>query len=174
MARLGRAQPFAPKFRGFRLGTATIVVSGTIIGAAESDIVAGGKTIILTVTGDSWVASGATFDAQRANIIAGLTSAGAELLGWNNTVKTLQGVAGVVQTSPSVVTITLDARPSYTITVNETITVTVPGTALLLGSALVATPTFTITDGGAVTVFQTAQCVYMSGPMTMFRAGRAA
>ena len=38
----------------------------------EADIVAGGKRIILTLTGDTWVAAGATFDAQRQAIINGL------------------------------------------------------------------------------------------------------
>lgn len=173
MARTGRSFP-VPRRQSFRLGGASIALTGTIVGATESDIVAGGKTIILTVTGDSWVASGATFDAQRANIIAGLTSAGAELLGWNNTVKALQGVAGVVRTSATVVTITLDAQATYSITANETVTVTVPSTALVLGAAIVAAPTFTVTHSGAIVTFRSAQFIYMGDTMTMFRAGRAA
>lgn len=149
MARLGRAQPFPPKFKAPRVGTASIALTGTVTTANEGDIVTGGKTIILTVTGDTWVADGATFNAQRQNIIDGLTSAQAEALGWNNVVKVLQGVAGVVRTSDSVVTITLDAQATYLITANETITATVPGSALNLGGAIVASPTFTITEGAA-------------------------
>lgn len=150
MARLGRAQPFGPKFKAPRVGTASIVLSGTITAStSQTDIVAGGKTIILTVTGDTWVASGATFNAQRQNIINGMTSAGSDLLGWNNVVKALQGVAGVVRTSDSVVTITLDAQATYSISTAETITVTVPGTALNLGGALVASPTFTVATAAA-------------------------
>ena len=124
--------------------TSSVALTGTVTTALKTDIVSGGKTIILTLTGDTWVTVGATFDAQRANIIAGLTSAGSELLGWNNVVKALQGVAGVVQTSTTVVTITLDAQATYNITAPETITVTVPATALTGAGALVATPTFTI------------------------------
>lgn len=124
--------------------TNSVALTGTVTTALEADIVSGGKTIILTLTGDTWVTVGATFDAQRQNIINGLTSAGAELLGWNNVVKALQGVAGVVQTSTTVVTITLDAQATYNITAPETITVTVPATALTGAGALVATPTFTI------------------------------
>jgi hypothetical protein len=100
------------------------------------------------------VTAGATFDGQRANIIAGLTSAQSELLGWNNVVKALQGVAGVVRTSGTVVTITLDAQITYNITSTETITVTVPSTALTGGGALVATPTFTVSATGGATVYQ--------------------
>jgi hypothetical protein len=58
-------------------------------------------------------------------------------------------VAGVVRTSASVVTITLDAQATYSITANETITATVPSTALLLGVAIVAAPTFVVNDGAA-------------------------
>lgn len=129
--------------------TISIALSGTITSSTtETDIVAGGKTIILTLTGDTWVASGATFNAQRQNIINGLTSAQSELFGWNNVVKALQGVAGVVRTSNTVVTITLDAQLTYNITAQETITATVPGSALTLGVGAVAAPTFTVSIAG--------------------------
>ncbi len=132
----------------------TVSLSGTITSAAETDIVAGGKTIVLTLSGDSWVTAGATFDGQRQNIINGLTSGGAEANGWNNVVKALQGVAGVVRTTATVVTITLDAQATYDITSAETITVTVPATALVAGTALVASPTFTVnTSGGTLNRF---------------------
>jgi hypothetical protein len=147
MARLGRAQPFKPLILQRRFATASAVLTGTVTSSiTQTDIRAGGKTIILTVVGDSWVASGATFDGQRQNIINGLTSAQAEALGWNNTVKALQGVAGVVRTSDSVVTITLDAQATYTITATETVTVTIPGSAVVLGAAIVAAPTFTVSQ----------------------------
>ena len=151
MARLGRSQPFPPRRRGGGQGSEVIALTGTVTSANEVDIVAGGKTIILTVTaGVGWVAAGATFDGQRQNIIDGLTSAQSELLGWNNVVKALQGVAGVVRTSDLIVTITLDAQATYSITANETITVTVPATALVGNVAVVASPTFTITEGAGV------------------------
>lgn len=152
MARLGRAQPFTPKFKAPRIGTASVAVSGTATtSATEADIVAGGKTIIITVTGDTWVASGGTFDAQRQNIINGIDSAQAEATGWDAVVKATQGVAGVVRTSDSIVTVTLDAQATYNITATETITVTVPSTALLLGASLVGSPTFQITAAGGST-----------------------
>ena len=50
----------------------------------------------------------------------------------------------VTRTSATVVTITLPAFPTCDITVNETITVTVPATAVASGGAIVATPTFLI------------------------------
>ena len=145
MARIARSIPSYPYISIGDRPVATVALSGTITAATiQADIPARGKTVILTVSDDIWVASGATFDAQRQNIIDGMVSAQSEALGWNNTVKTLQGVAGVVRTSDTVVTITLDAQITYTITANETITVTVPATALTRGDSAVASPTFTI------------------------------
>lgn len=119
-------------------GTATASITA-------SDVVAGGKTIIITLTGDTWIAAGAgSFDAQRANIIAGITSAQSEVNGWNAVVQLLQQVTGVVRTSDTVVTLTLDAFAIYSITAQETITVTVPSTAVTSGLSTVATPTFTV------------------------------
>jgi hypothetical protein len=124
-----------------------VALTGTVTSATEADIVTGGKTIILTLTNDTWVASaGSQFDNQRQNIIDGLTSAGAELLGWNNEVRDKEVVASVVRTSDTVVTITLTASPLYDITALETITVTVPHEALQTtsGTDVVATPTFDV------------------------------
>lgn len=134
---------------------ATIALTGTVTASiTEADIVNGGKTIILTITNDTWIAAGAaSFDLQRQNIINGLTSAQSETFGWNLVPKALQGVAGVVRTSDTVVTITLDAFATYNITATETITATIPATALTGGVAVVASPTFAITAtaGGATT-----------------------
>lgn len=127
-------------------------LTGTITTATELNIVAGGKTVILTVANDTWVAAGGVFDAQRANIIAGLTSAGAEAGGWNATVKPAIPLANVTRDSNVKVTIVLPAVVAYTITANEIITVTVPATAVVAAGAIVASPTFTITNIDAPTV----------------------
>lgn len=116
-------------------GTATASIT-------ESDIVTGGKTIILTLTGDTWVT--ATFDAQRQNIINGLDSAQSEGTGWDAEVKAKEVVTAVVRTSDTIVTITLSAAAAYDVTVQETITATIPATALTLGGEVVASPTFTV------------------------------
>lgn len=147
------ASPWATEPWGAEADAAggSIALTGTATTATEADIVAGGKTIVLTLTGDTWVTAGATFDAQRANIIAGLDSAQSELLGWDNVVKALQGVSGVVRTSDTVCTITLDAQATYSITADETITATIPATALTGGVAIVAAPTFDVTEGAGVT-----------------------
>ena len=148
MPRLGRARPHRPILSKWVSPIA--VVTGTATAAiVESDIVAGGKTIILTLTGTTWVAAGGTFNGQRQNIINGMDSDQAEATGWDATVKATQGVAGVVRTSSTVVTITLDAQATYNITAQEVITITIPATALVGGAAIVATPTFTVDAAAA-------------------------
>lgn len=130
----------------------TAALTGTITASVnESDIVTGGKTLIITLVGETWIAAGAgSFDLQRDEIIAGVDSAQSEATGWDLVPKATQSITGVVRTSDTVVTITWDAFATYNITAQETITVTVPATAVTGGVALVATPTFTIdTVGGA-------------------------
>jgi hypothetical protein len=151
MARIGRSFPVPIRFTP-KLGATTCALSGTISGATEADIVTGGKTIILVLTGDTWVAAGATFNAQRQNIINGLTSAQSEGTGWNAVVKAGMAVTDVVRTDNLTVTITLEAFGTYNITANETITVTVPATALVRNTAVIANPTFTVTAAGAAVV----------------------
>ena len=132
--------------RGFVGGKARAVLTGTITASVtEADIVTGGKTLIITLTGDTWIAAGAgSFDLQRQAIINGCTSAQSEALGWNPVPKALQTLGPVVRTSDTVVTITWDAFSTYNITAQETITVTVPASALTGAVAIVATPTFAV------------------------------
>lgn len=152
MARFGRSFPIKPVRSIIKFLVGSAVISGTATASiTEADIVTGGKTIVITLIGDTWVASGATFNAQRQNIINGLDSAQSEATGWDAVVKATQGVAGVVRTSDTVVTITLDAFATYNITAQETITVTIPSTAVNLGTAIVGSPTFTVSATGSVT-----------------------
>ncbi len=134
-----------PTFDIAYVAPATATATGTITPAAtEPTIVSGGRTLVLTLAGETWVTAGALFDAERQNLIDGLVSAQAEATGWNGIVKAGLAVTDVVRTSATVVTITLPAFASYDITARETITATVPATAVTGGSQMVATPTFDI------------------------------
>lgn len=153
MARFGRSFPIRYTRSRIKFLSGSAVVTGTATASiTEADVVTGGKTIIITLIGDTWVSSGATFNAQRQNIINGIDSAQSEGTGWDAVVKATQGVSGVVRTSDTVVTITLDAFATYNITAQETITVTIPATAVNLGTAIVASPTFTVSTTGGVVV----------------------
>ena len=127
--------------------TLSAAITGTVTTAVESDIVAGGKTIIITLTNETWV-SGADFTNALPSIRNNLFSAQSEAGGWNNKVRFNIPDANIVRTSDTVVTITLQAQADYSITANETITVTVPYQATTHGTQFVASPTFTITNEG--------------------------
>jgi hypothetical protein len=128
----------------------TSVTTGTAVPTqTEADIVSGGKTIILTLTDDTFVAAGSgpigsTADTQA--IIDGLDSAQSELTGWNNEVRDKELTTSVVRTSDTVATITLTASAAYDITATETITATIPASVLVTsGIDVVSDPTFTVT-----------------------------
>jgi hypothetical protein len=123
-------------------------LTGTISGSNEGDIVTGGKTIILTLTGDTWIAAGTGPIGSTANtqaLIDGIDSAQAEATGWDAVVKAGLSTSAVVRTSSTVATITLPAFATYDITATETITATIPAAVLTLAAPIVAAPTFTVT-----------------------------
>lgn len=123
----------------------TVVVTGTFTNDSETEIRAGGSTVILTMENGTWVAAGATFNAERQGIIDGMDSAGTDAGGWDAKVIPTITVGDVVRTSDTVVTITLPAVPLYDIEADETITITVPASAVdSFGSDVVVTPTVTL------------------------------
>ena len=131
--------------RGYSLGAvaATAAIGGAI-SFTETEVSDGGQVTTITLANDTWVADGATFDAQRQNIINGLNSAQSEATGWNAEVRDKEVVTAIVRTSDTVVTITFTAAVSYDITAAETITVTVPGNALTGAIAVVGSPTISV------------------------------
>jgi hypothetical protein len=116
-------------------------------GCLESNIVAGGQTIIYTISNGKWVKAGAVFNAVRQAIINGLDSAQAEATGWDAEVKAKEVVGAVVRTSATVVTITLTAAGAYATGVSETITMTVPAAAMEGQYEPIVAGTFVVTTG---------------------------
>ncbi len=124
---------------------AMIHATGTAFDAiSDTDIVSGGKTIILTLTGTEWVAAGALFNAQRQAIINKLDSDASEINGWDAELDNI-AVTDVVRTSSTVATITLPALGDYAITAPENVTCGAPSAALTTaGGDLTAPETFSI------------------------------
>jgi len=151
VARLGRARPQRQILIRIAVSTTAVLTGTSSDGLTETEITSGGETIIITLTNDTWVASGATFNAQRQAIIDGMDAAESEGTGWNAEVRDKEVVGAVVRTSDTVCTITLTAAGSYNITSNETITVTVPAAAMVTNAVdITATPTIGATaDTGA-------------------------
>jgi len=127
-------------------GDPTAALTGTLAdGAVEDALHAGGETLVITLTHDTWDATIGADNAKTTALIGGIDSAQSEVLGWDAVVKANMDFNDVTRTSDRVVTITLGVETAYAISATETITVTVPATALAGASPLVATPTFDIT-----------------------------
>jgi len=109
----------------------------------EDDAITGDKTVITTLTGDTFLAAGATFNAQRQAYIDHFVSAQSEAAGWN-AIRSGIPVTAVARTSDTIVTLTLPALP-MNITANDVVTHTVPAEILTGGLDIVATPTITFT-----------------------------
>lgn len=122
-------------------------LTGTAIagGVLESEIVTGGETLIITLTGDTWKSTVGADNAITTALIAGITGDDAGANGWDDEVTITH--ANVARTSDTVVTITLPAAAAYAIAANETVTVAVPAIAVNKGVAPLAVQTFVITNG---------------------------
>jgi len=124
----------------------SLAVTGTLAGSTEAQMVTGGRTTILTLTNDTWVASGATFNAIRQAIINEQTASATPTNGFNNEVRDNEVVGSVARTSDTVVTITWSAAASYSIATPETITSSAPASALVTSIVLITgTPNALIT-----------------------------
>lgn len=131
------------------VGGATAALTGTATATInEDDITTGGKTIIITLTGDTFKAAGtgpigSTADTQA--LIDGFDAASSPTNGWNNEVRDKALTSEVVRTSDTVATWTIAAQSGYDITAQEVVTGTIPVAVLVTGAgAITATPTFTI------------------------------
>jgi hypothetical protein len=134
---------------------ASSVTSGTAVTAppTEADIVTGGKTIILTLTGDTFVAGTVSEDGIAAGSDSDQAASGTN---WDSLIKTdLDNTDVVLSVGDTVATITLPAYATYDISAAETITWTIPSASLTTSTSdIISSPTFTISP--VVSGFQAA------------------
>ena len=141
----GASIPFVVT-RGYSSSLGATATVGGATALTEPLIFAGAQVLTITLANDTWLAAGTPFNQIRQIILNGLTSAQSEQTGWNKEVRDKESIVSVVRTSSTVVTITLTAAPDYDITVNETITVTVPKEALTTSTSdLVSSVTIGVT-----------------------------
>jgi len=138
-----------PLGSGALVDAVSAAITGTMTATVdEDDITTGGKTIIITLTGDTFKAAGtgpigSTADTQA--LIDGFDAASSPTNGWNNEVRDKALTSEVVRTSSTVATWTVGAQAGYDITAQEVITGTIPTAVLVTGAgALTGAPTFTI------------------------------
>lgn len=129
----------------------TVLLGGTpfFTGVAESALVAGGKTIFMTLTGgDIWHSELGNDNPITDAMIAGFVGDGEGANDWDDEMNLTY--SDIERTSDTLISITLPAAPSYSIGVDEIITIMVPGIALSKGQTpmtqkfLGGNPTFAI------------------------------
>jgi hypothetical protein len=106
------------------------VLEGTVItaGVAEGDIVAGGKTIIVRLTNGEFAVDVASNAAKRNAIFDGFKTSSSDPAMWNKVISALKlaGESAITRNSSNKITITLPAVSDYDISLNETISLTLP------------------------------------------------
>jgi len=152
-----------------RMPTATL--SGTAIGSSigESDIMLGGKTIIITLNNATWVDNVATNITIRDALLDGFV-ADVENTQWSKVVSALKsGLGSVTKTAANIITITLPTVVGYDlIAAKQNITVTIP-TSAAIGTSfdILATNLLLINSTAPVA----AKVVEVSGPTGLFKLG---
>jgi len=113
-------------------------------GVLESRLAFNFEDLGIRLVQETWV-SGVAFNDARQAIINNFVSAGAESGGWNNEVRDRLSVSAISRVSDTQIRIDFNGFSGYSISVNETITVTVPKVALSGNLDIIATPAFTVT-----------------------------
>lgn len=109
-------------------------------------------TILVQLTSDGakWAASGSAFDSERQNIIDGISVTPAVAsTGWEDTVLSALTVSDVVRATDTTVAITCAANSSLSISVDQTIAVDIPQSAVSVGTtinSITATNDLTLED----------------------------
>lgn len=106
-------------------GLATVTGTATE-NISESDIVDGGKTIVITLTFDTWKSDIGENNGNTQGILDGIDGDVVGGTGWDNEIKAQLDYTMLTRTSDTVVTIVLPSAPDYDITAGENVTVTVP------------------------------------------------
>jgi len=138
--------PRSPYATFVAAATSAAVTAGAI---TEAQVVAGGQTIVITLTNDTWHATLGADNAVTTAFIAGFGSDGAEAAGWNATVRDASlTFAAVTRTSDTEATVVLPATGAYSISSDETVTITLDASTLVTsGTDVTATPAVSITAG---------------------------
>ena len=110
----------------------------------EQEIRDGGITILLGLSGDTWVATVGADNSITQALIDGMLSVFGEARGWNNIVRDGLTAAQVTRNADTLVTVTLPAFSDYEITADDVVTVTAPAVALTGAVAIIGTPSFSV------------------------------
>lgn len=131
----------------------TAQLSGTALSAAESDIKAGGRTIIIKLTDNQWADDIVSNKAKRDALFDGITARNeqAEWAKVTNALKAAGSTALALSDGNKTLTITLPEVTNYNISANQTVNITILPT-LLEYSYRLNTMSFIITADKALSV----------------------
>lgn len=111
----------SPTFSITPVSNQSAVLTGAVLTATESDIVTGGKDLVITLQNDLWAQDIATNSTKRNTLMAGIT-AETKPAAW----QAVLASSTFVRSSDSMLTITLPAAPNYAIDSEEKIKVVIP------------------------------------------------
>lgn len=118
---------------------ASAELAGTLFSGSisESNIVLGGKTLVITLTDGQWVTDIKTNSSRRSALYAGLV-ASTETTEWAKVISALQaaGETAITRTSDTAITIILPTVSSYNITSNQYVTANIPAACIIGAKAL--------------------------------------
>ncbi len=134
----------APASVDFEVSIITVALTGTVVagGVTEAEMVTGGETLIVTLTGDTWAATIGADNSITTAFLAGITGDDDYA-----TIAALTDFEDVVRTSATVVTLTWPAGTGYSIAADEDLSVAIPASAVVLGVAPAVPAVVTITEG---------------------------
>jgi hypothetical protein len=120
-------------------------VTGTMQsgGVTESEVAAGGETIIITLSNDTWDADVGSDDNATTQLLANITGDLSEAADWSAEVQANWDFNDVSRDNDNTVTITLPAT-SYDIGANEVVTIVVSAASVASATTYTASPTLTI------------------------------
>ena len=132
-------------------GLGTCVVTGTITpSATEGEMVAGSKTAIVTLTSAEFTTDVGDDHQDTEDFLDGFDSNKSEAAGWNVEVRDAladladNGTDEVTRDSATQCTVVFPAFASFDISESETVTVTIPASALISDDPIICTETFQI------------------------------
>lgn len=131
-------------------------LTGTLLKAitSETNIVTGGRELIITLTDGQWVTDIDTDDAKRSALFAGLVAT-TETAEWGKVVAALKaaGKTAITRTDNNTVTILLPAVASYNISANQYISLVIPPVCIIGAKAnLIAGQTVTVNRVASATL----------------------
>ncbi len=127
-----------------QISKAVATLGGTIVTTetGEDDIRTGGKTLTITLTGNSWVDDLADEELKQNLLFDSLEASGTEKAEWDKVITKLKATSGCIALAPnrSTVTITFPKVAGYNITVNQTVKVSIPSSLLSYAATIKPAP----------------------------------